>query len=107
MLAKLVAGWRHAFSLAEGGPYHYVPTPTRLMRAVVNQASLAGFLPYGAYLEDERVFVNQDSLGFCLEVQPQSGADEEMAQILMPLYAGSPARTGIQFHFLGSPDIRR
>jgi conjugal transfer ATP-binding protein TraC len=68
--------------------------------------SFSQWLPYRAYLEDRQVFVNRDALGFCLEVRPQSGADEEMSRILTALYAASPAGTGIQFHLLASPDIR-
>ena len=72
----------------------------------VDAASFSHWLPYRAYLEDRQVFVNRDALGFCLEVRPQSGADEEMSRVLTALYAASPAGTGIQFHLLGSPDIR-
>lgn len=38
----------------------------------------AAWLPYSAYLADEKLFVNRDSLGFMLEVMPQSGADERI-----------------------------
>ena len=68
--------------------------------------SLSQWLPYRAYLEDRQVFVNRDALGYCLEVRPQSGADEDMARVLTALYAACPAGTGIQFHLLASPDIR-
>ncbi|MBK8065992.1 MAG: TraC family protein, partial [Betaproteobacteria bacterium] len=64
------------------------------------------WLPYRAYLDDRQVFVNRDSLGFCLEVRPQSGADEEMTRVLTALYAASPPGTGIQFHLFASPAIR-
>jgi conjugal transfer ATP-binding protein TraC len=64
------------------------------------------WLPYGAYIDDRQVFVNRDSLAFCLELRPQSGADEEMARVLTALYAAAPAGTGIQFHLLASPAIR-
>jgi len=69
-------------------------------------ASFSHWLPYRAYLEDRQVFVNRDALGFCLELRPQSGADEEMSRILAALYEAAPAGTGIQFHLLASPDIR-
>ncbi|OQC18079.1 type IV secretion system protein TraC [Candidatus Skiveiella danica] len=71
-----------------------------------DSASLSQWLPYRAYLEDQQVFINRDALGFCLEVRPQSGADEDMARVLTALYASSPVGTGIQFHLLASPDIR-
>ena len=74
--------------------------------ALDDSASLSQWLPYRAYLEDHQIFVNRDALGFCLEVRPQSGADEDMARVLTALYAASPAGTGIQFHLLASPDIR-
>ncbi|MEI8266277.1 MAG: type IV secretion system protein TraC [Betaproteobacteria bacterium] len=68
--------------------------------------SFSHWLPYRAWLEDRQVFVNRDALGFCLELRPQSGADEEMSRILTSLYEAAPAGTGIQFHLLASPDIR-
>ncbi len=74
--------------------------------ALDDSASLSQWLPYRAYLEDSQIFVNRDALGFCMEVRPQSGADEDMARVLTALYAASPAGTGIQFHLLASPDIR-
>ena len=41
----------------------------------------AAWLPYSAYLADEKLFVNRDGLGFLLELMPQSGADERMAEV--------------------------
>jgi conjugal transfer ATP-binding protein TraC len=66
----------------------------------------AAWLPYSAYLRDEQLFVNRDSLGYTLEVMPQSGADERMAEVLVSLYANCPPGTGLQFHLFGSPHIR-
>ncbi len=67
----------------------------------------ASWLPYAAYLPYERLFVNRDGLGFMLEVMPQSGADERMAEILISLYANCPPGTGLQFHLFGSPHVHR
>ena len=47
----------------------------------------AAWLPYSAYLATEKLFVNRDSIGFMLEVMPQSGADERMAEVLISLYS--------------------
>jgi conjugal transfer ATP-binding protein TraC len=69
-------------------------------------ASFSHWLPYRAWLEDRQVFVNRDALGFCLEIRPQSGADEEMSRVLTALFEAAPASTGIQFHLLASPAIR-
>ncbi|HMZ01644.1 MAG TPA: TraC family protein, partial [Burkholderiaceae bacterium] len=66
----------------------------------------ASWLPYSAYLADEKLFVNRDSLGFMLELMPQSGADDRMAEVLISLYSTCPPATGIQFHLFASPHIR-
>ena len=66
----------------------------------------ATWLPYSAYLPAEHLFVNRDSLGFLLELMPQSGADDRMAEVLVSLYANCPPGTGLQFHLFGSPHIR-
>ena len=66
----------------------------------------ASWLPYVAYLEDEKLFVNRDGIGFLLELMPQSGADDRMVEVLISLYANCPAGTGIQFHLFASPHIR-
>ena len=63
----------------------------------------ANWLPYSAYLAPEKIFVNRDSMGVMLELMPQSGADERMAEVLVSLYANCPPGTGIQFHLFGSP----
>jgi len=75
-------------------------------KAVETPAAFSSWLPYRAWLEDRQVFVNRDSLGFCLELRPQSGADEEMARVLSALYAAVPPGAGIQFHLFASPAIR-
>ena len=64
------------------------------------------WLPYRAYLEDRQVFVNRDALGFCLELRPQSGADEEMARVLTALYAASPPAPVSSSTCCASPAIR-
>jgi conjugal transfer ATP-binding protein TraC len=66
----------------------------------------ASWLPYSAYLAAEKLFVNRDSVGFMLEVMPQSGADERMAEVLISLYSTCPPGTGIQFHLFASPHVR-
>ncbi|MCC6855413.1 MAG: TraC family protein, partial [Microbacteriaceae bacterium] len=34
----------------------------------------ADWLPYSAYLDAEKLFVDRDVIGFCLELHPQTGA---------------------------------
>jgi len=81
-------------------------SPFRAAGREDESARFSQWLPYSGYLEDRQVFVNRDSLGFCLELRPHSGADEEMARVLSALYAASPPGTGIQFQLYASPTIR-
>src|SRR4051812_8454959 len=101
MLRTLVTDIQSALSGARIADL--APRSPRGLPAAPDAAAFSEWLPYGAYLEDRHVFVNRDSLGFCLELRPQSGADEEMARVLTALYAASPAGTGIQVHLFASP----
>src|SRR5437870_770480 len=65
----------------------------------------ASWLPYVAYAPDDKIFVNRDTLGFMVELMPQSGADERMVEILLSLYATCPKGTGIQFSLFASPHV--
>ena len=69
-------------------------------------SQFASWLPYISYLEQEKLFVNRDGIGFLLEVMPQSGADDRMVEVLVSLYTNCPPNTGIQFHLFASPHIR-
>lgn len=66
----------------------------------------SAWLPYSAYLAEERLFVNRDGPAFLMELLPQSGADERMCEVLASLYAGCPSGTGVQFHLLASPHVQ-
>jgi conjugal transfer ATP-binding protein TraC len=69
-------------------------------------ARLAGWLPYSAYKADERVFINKDSLGFVLEVTPQTGANQDTADRLKGLYARMPTDATLQIHLWASPNVK-
>ncbi len=105
MLRTLIADIESALASAKPTDLLHSQTDPATFNAE-DAAAFSEWLPYRAYLEDRHVFVNRDSLGFCLEVRPQSGADEEMARVLTALYAASPPGTGIQFHLFASPSIR-
>ena len=107
MLKTLLADLESALSGARVSDLSARSAPRPSSAALDDAASFSAWLPYRAYLEDEQVFVNRDSLAFCLELRPQSGADEEMTRILTSLFAASPPGTGLQFHLFASPNIRR
>ena len=73
------------------------------MAADTPAEQFAGWLPYSAYLAPEKIFVNRDSMGVMLELMPQSGADERMAEVLVSLYANCPP--GIEFESLFSSGL--
>jgi conjugal transfer ATP-binding protein TraC len=67
---------------------------------------IADWLPYIGYLANESVFVNKDTLGFVLEVTPQTGATGDMATTLKGLYARLPVDAGLQIQLWASPNIK-
>jgi conjugal transfer ATP-binding protein TraC len=74
---------------------------------------LASALPYTAWDEESRLFLIEgdkpdtvESVGFCLELRPQTGSSEEMADYLTTLFtSGAPPDTGVQIQIFGSPDL--
>lgn len=73
----------------------------------------ADLLPYIGQDEESRLFVVEgpepdtvESIGFVLELNPQTGASAQMADYLTTLFTcDAPVGTGMQFHLLGTPDI--
>lgn len=73
----------------------------------------ADVLPYVGWDEASRLFFIEgdkeetiESVGFVLEMTPQTGASPEMADYLSTLFmSGAPAGTGIQVQMFGSPDL--
>ena len=92
---------RLSASAAMGAPY----SSGAASGAGAGPERFSQWLDYCAWDEERKIFINRESLGFCLELRPQSGADEEMARVLTALYASAPAGTGFQFHLYASPDI--
>lgn len=70
------------------------------------QNQFASWLPYAAYIDADALFVNRHGGGFMLELMPQSGADERMAEVLLSLYAPLPVGAGVQFNLFASPHVR-
>ncbi|MBK6616133.1 type IV secretion system protein TraC [Ottowia sp.] len=70
-------------------------------------------LPYTGWDERSGLFIIEadtldsvESVGFVIELRPQTGASEEMADYLSTLFmCGAPPGTGIQFQMFGSPEL--
>lgn len=67
----------------------------------------SSYLPYRGWDDETQLFILGNQVGFCLELAPQSGSDQSMADILEGLMHNWPVGTGIQFHLFGTPHIYR
>jgi hypothetical protein len=88
--------------------------PRRLLREISRMPRLTGILPYVAWQDETRLFAldqgafgerESQAIGFCIEVLPQTGANDEMEKVLASLFVSCPPGTGIQVTLYGSPDI--
>jgi conjugal transfer ATP-binding protein TraC len=67
---------------------------------------LADVLPFEYYDEDTGLFYNDDSYGFMYELNPLTGADESVANIIAGLFTqGLPDGISFQYTLWGSPTI--
>jgi len=66
---------------------------------------IGDWLPYRSYRPEDQVFINRDSIGFILELTPQSGADQAMADRLKGIYARLPTNATLQLTLFASPHI--
>lgn len=66
----------------------------------------ATYLPYLAFDEERELFLLRDGIGFAIEVMPQSGADEQMVEVLRSMFANWPAKATLQFSLFATPLVR-
>lgn len=64
---------------------------------------LHSILKYDEYDSKTGLFYNENSVSFCFEVIPQTGADEDMVTRLKSLFTPIPANYGIQWTMFGNP----
>ena len=69
-------------------------------------ARLGTWLPYIEYERIDKLFGNRDSIGFCLEVMPQTGADKGTSDRLKGLFSRLPTHSTMQFHLFASPHVK-
>lgn len=114
MFSKSVAGYAESLReittkfkevLGIGGTEDYSPTPESLTKQLVQRTRLAGIMPWMAYDENNKLFVTDEGIGFCLEVLPQTGGGSDMLNILSGLVSGCAGGTGIQISLLSDGNI--
>ena len=67
---------------------------------------IARELPYDAYEEETQLFFNTDSISFCLECSPLTGADEEVVNLINNLLStGFPEECILQVHLFASTKV--
>lgn len=64
------------------------------------------WLPYRVFMKNEQVFKNLDSIGWCMELLPQTGADIDMANSLKGLFSALPTDACIQIGMFAHPNIK-
>lgn len=101
---------------------HYTPTPIEAPSAAMQYNRFSELLPYAVYLEDDKLFglsypeqteealafdkpERINALGFAIEMVPQTGASEDMANLYQTLFEHLPAGAGVTWSLFGSPMI--
>lgn len=88
--------------------------PIQAIRQFTSIPRLTGLLPYVGWLKNERMFIldqggfsekEHHSIGFSIEVNPQTGATDEMEKILTGLFDSCVPDSGVQVTLYASPDI--
>lgn len=75
------------------------------VRRITAGSGVHEVLPYEFYDQDTGLFYNDNSMGFCLLVNPQSGVDEDIIGRLNTMYSTIPANYGLQWSMFGSSSL--
>lgn len=105
MIDELLIRARALFGSAEAAPTQLAGPQADDVDLTETGARIASWLPYSAYRPNDQVFINRDSLGFVLEVTPQTGANQDTAERLKGLYARLPTDATLQIHLWASPNV--
>jgi len=73
--------------------------------AIFDRAALSDLLPYRVYDPKEHLYINATSTGFVVEVVPQLGNDQVVANLHAAIAGEMPNNAGIQFINWTSPNI--
>ena len=83
------------------------PKPVEAADEITRLYGLHKILAYDQYDSETGLFFNDQSIGFCFEVIPQTGADESIAARLNTLFTPLPAGVGLQWCLFGGPTLDR
>lgn len=78
------------------------PAPVEIANEVAAMYGIHSVLKYDQYDAELGLFYNDNSVGFCFEVMPQTGADSDMASRLATLFTPIPPGYGVQWAMFGA-----
>lgn len=78
------------------------PAPVNAANEMTHLYGLYSMLKYDQYDSEKGLFYNDNSVAFCFEVIPQTGADDDMAHRLNTLFTPIPPSYGIQWCLFGN-----
>jgi len=101
-----LARWIHEEPPAAAYATGAAPPTLQAAGALARAHRLSGLLPYESYDPESRLFYNEDSVGFLLEMAPAVGLDEHRLKVLGSLFTqGLKPGTTVQISLYASPDI--
>lgn len=90
-------------ALKENTKIHYKDHP---LMAGMHLKQFANLLPYELYCDETDIYINQETLGFGLEMIPATGADEEFVELFATILTDVlPEKAQVQFLLWGSNKI--
>ena len=102
---------KNFFRTSSSSQEAYIPQPLAEPTRGAAFNRFADMLPYTGYIKENGLFVIEgdapgsvEALGFVLEMVPQTGAPQEMAEIMTSVFLGVPAGTSFQWQLLASPE---
>lgn len=99
--SKLKDWWNRAV-LGEVDEDGKKPSPVNLANEIIAAYGLHSIFKWDMFDITNNLYYNENSVSFCLELIPQTGADQEMVRRLTTLFSPIPPETGIQIMMFGN-----
>lgn len=99
---ELVSNWWKVNVLGDD-PDGKRPTSVDLGNKILETYGMYQIFKLDMYDVKNQLYYNEGSVGFCLEVLPQTGSDEDFVSRLVNIISTLPAETGIQLLHIGTP----
>lgn len=101
---EMVANWWRVNVLGDD-PDGKRPTTVDLANKILESFGMYQIFKLDMYDVKRKIYYNEGSVGFALELLPQTGSDEDFVSRLVNIISSLPAETGIQLLHIGTPVI--